>query len=158
MKPSTSARSALVQRPGNTVPLPPNLQFATGEQPRRQPSIDISHGLPPRATVTQILSKPGAYGGKIVTIAGCYIVDPYHGAILGDSAAWNGHRALSLLGGSDDTAGRHFDWTTQQVCGTLVGRVEWRPVTDPLRLLCGEVCFVSDQTRPPRIVDRPPRY
>jgi hypothetical protein len=74
------------------------------------------------------------------------MVDPYHGAILSDSQLWHTSGALTLLGGSDDTTGRQFDWMTQQVCGTLVGRIMWKPLEEPLRSLCGELCFVSDQT------------
>lgn len=138
----------------NPSPLP-NLQFATGEQSPRTPSIDISHGLPPRVAVARIIANPRRYADKVVTIVGCYMVDPYHGAVLSDSPTWQPGNAISVLGGSDDTVGRPFNWMTQQVCGTLVGRVVWKPTEEPLRSLCGEICFIGDQTLAPRIVDQP---
>lgn len=125
--------------------------FFTGAGPVCRPSrIANDTPLPRNVSVSEIVNNPSAFADARVTIDGCYVVDPYHGASLSD-----GERAIEMFGGSDDIGDTPFDWTRQKVCGRFVGTVEFRPQDVPLKYLCPNVCFDSEGTYQSVIVNDP---
>src|SRR5216110_2515024 len=78
-------------------PAAPDATFDFGENSHRaRRTIDISRGLPPRITVRDIIGAPAIYKDRVVTVSGCYTVDPYHGTYLSDPRTVD-YRALPMF-------------------------------------------------------------
>jgi hypothetical protein len=124
--------------------------FAFDSQGSYAPRIPQSAVLPKRVSIAEIVSHPRRHRGHRVTLVGCYITIPNDGTSLMDPK--RAGASIAMFGGSDDRGSQPFDWTRQQICGTFVGVIEWKPSEVPLTYLCPDLCFVSEGTVESRIV------